>query len=124
MKRQSCVAALLGLLLGSWVGAEPVAGPSARKYEIGGAVDGDPGVQELALKFQGGKRACVSVRGDHEPVVPLDITVIDKEGAIVVRDESAKDFVAVFWTPPRTAEYRIVVRNHGRDYNIVYMVCK
>jgi hypothetical protein len=76
------------------------------------------------LTFRGGERACVIARGDHKPVVALDVTVYDKDGAEVAKDASSKDFVAVFWVPPRTAEYRIVVRNHGVEYNDVYVVFK
>ena len=67
-------------------------------------------------------------------MVPLDIIVYDAAGAEVARDEGAKDFAAAFWVPPRTAEYRIVVRNRGREefknyqehekYTDVYVVFK
>lgn len=124
MARQIFAAVVIGLMIGSWGEAEPVGGPSARKYEIDGAGDGEPVAREFAVQFHAGRRACVIARGDHDPVVPLDITVYDPSGAVVARDESAKDFVSVFWTPPRTAEYRVVIRNHGHAYNILYVVFK
>jgi hypothetical protein len=119
------VAALsLGLVCASWGHGGPVDGPFARNYEIGAMTGDEPTPKDFIMKFRGGERACVIARGDHKPVVGLDLTIYDATGTEVARDESAKDFVAVFWVPPRTAEYRIVVRNHGREYNDVYVVFK
>src|SRR5262245_14053233 len=88
----------------------PVEGQFALpKQRIGAA----PASIEFKVKYQGGQRACVWIRGDHRPVVPLDIVVLDATGAEVVRDEATHDFAAVFWVPPRTAEYRIIIRNRG-----------
>ena len=124
MLRRIIWAGLLALLAGGWAAGRPVDGTVAKAFEIGGAGGGEPTPLEFTMKFRGGERGCVSARGDHDPVVPLDVTVYDKSGAQVAHDESPKDFVAVFWVPTRTEEYRIVVRNHGRQYNKVYIVFK
>jgi hypothetical protein len=110
-----------------------VNGPPSAEHPIRGA-GAEPTAREFTVTFRGGERACVIVRGDHKPLVPLDVTVFDKDGAVVARDESERDFLAVFWVPPRTAEYRIVVRNKGKEefqgfkeehkYTDVYVVFK
>jgi hypothetical protein len=104
--------------------AGPVDGQLSVQRQIGAATEEGPTPFEMSMTFQGGKPACVAVAGDHEPVVPLDITVYDKAGKVVAQDESQHDFVAAFWTPPRTAEYRIVIRNYGKLYNKVYIFAK
>ena len=116
--------AMMLLALAPWAQAGPVEGPFARNYEIGGMLGSEPTPKEFVLKFRGGERACVIVRGDHKPIVKLDVLIYDSQGAEVARDESDKDYVAVFWVPPRTGEYRVVVRNYGREYNEVYVVFK
>ena len=115
----------------AWGG--PVNGPPSKDYPID-AARAEPTVKEFTQIFRGGERACVFARGDHKPLVPLSITVYDKDGATVAHDASPRDFVAAFWVPARTAEYRIVVRNHGKEefegakeghkYTYVYVVFK
>lgn len=124
MIRLIAYAALAILTAAPWGHGGPAQSRPGKYYEIPAARGSEPTALELSEKFVGGERACVFVRGDHQPIVPLDITVFDKEGAVVASDESSKDFVAVFWVPARTAEYRIVVRNHGREFNKVYIVRK
>lgn len=123
MLRRACWTGLLATVAASWGHCGPVDGQSAGDHRIGKA-GSEPAAKEFVLTFRGGERACVIARGDHKPVVPLDVTVYDKDGVEVAKDASSKDFVAAFWTPPRTAEYRIVVRNHGLEYNDVYVVFK
>jgi hypothetical protein len=104
--------------------AGPVDGQLSMQRQIGGATEEGPTPFEMSMSFRGGERACVGVHGDHDPVVPLDIAVYDKDGKVVAQDESQHDFVVAFWTPPRTAEYRIVIRNYGKVYNKVYIFVK
>ena len=122
MRAISCTA-IIAILTAAPGHCGPVDGQSAGDHRIG-AAGSEPAAKEFVLTFRGGERACVIARGDHKPVVPLDVTVYDKDGVEVAKDASPKDFVVVFWTPPRTAEYRIVVRNHGVEYNDVYVVFK
>lgn len=104
--------------------AGPVDGQMSTHPNIDGASSEGPTPFELSMTFRGGERACVGALGDHRPIVPLDVTVYDKDGKVVAQDRSDQDFVVAFWTPPRTATYRIVVRNHGVEYNKVYIFVK
>jgi hypothetical protein len=120
--------ALTGLVLLLFVAAalaQTVDGPMSISREIGPAVGGEPTPYEMNVAFRGGVRACVVAQGDHDPVVPLDIAVYDKTDRLIAKDESQGDFVSVCWVPPRTGEYRIVIRNHGaKIYNKVYIFSK
>ena len=58
------------------------------------------------------------VVGDHNPVADLQISVYEMsgkgtEGKLIAQDGGPEqgDRVGVVWYPPRTASYRIVVRN-------------
>lgn len=133
MRRRIGWTSLLVLVAAAAAWAGPVNGPPSTEHAIRGA-SAEPTPREFTVTFQGGERACVIVRGDHKPLVPLDVTVFDKSGAVVARDDSDRDFLAVFWVPPRTAEYRIVIRNKGKEefqgfkeehkYTDVYVVFK
>jgi len=133
MRRSIGWTSLLVLLAVTATWAGPVNGPPSAEHAIRCAGE-EPTAREFTVTYRGGERACVIVRGDHKPLVPLDVTVLDKNGAVVARDESEGDFLAVFWVPPRTTEYRIVVRNKGREefqgfkeehkYTDVYVVFK
>ncbi len=134
MTRRMILAGWLALLAAPWGHGGPVDGQFALSKQNLRAAGAEPSTIEFTVKYQGGLRACVWIRGDHKPVVPLDIIVYDTAGTEVVRDESTKDFAAVFWVPPRTAEYRVVIRNRGREefknyqehekYTEVYVVFK
>ena len=134
MMRCMIWAGLVALLAARLGHGGPVDGQFALPKQRINSAGAEPTTIEFNVKFRGGQRACVWVRGDHKPVVPLDITVHDAAGTVVARDESDKDFLAAFWVPPRTAEYRIVIRNHGKEefrnypeherYTDVYVVFK
>ena len=134
MKRHLCCACFITAALAPGGVGGPVDGQFAAPKQQIRAAGAEPAAIDFKVKYQGGQRACVWVRGDHQPIVPLDIIVYDSSGAEVVRDEATHDFAAVFWVPPRTAEYRIVIRNRGRDefkgyaehekYTDVYVVFK
>jgi hypothetical protein len=80
-------------------------GPLSISREIGPAVGGQPTPYEMTLSFRGGERACVVAQGDHDPVVPLDIAVYDKEDRLIAKDESPHDIVSAGCrrAPGRTA---------------------
>jgi hypothetical protein len=75
-------------------------------------------------EFRGGERACVIVKGDHEPVVDLSLSVYDAKGVLVARDAGAGDYVAVIWYPPRDARFRIEIVNPGTQFNQCYISLK
>lgn len=102
----------------------PVDGPASLQREIPAAQGGEPVPLEMTIRFRGGERAIVAAQGDHDPVVPLDIKVLDANGKVVAQDQSQHDMVAVAWVPPRTAEYRVVIRHFGTVYNKVYIFIK
>ena len=101
--------------------AGPEEGSLSFPQKIGPAVGAEPTGFEMKFRFKAGVRASVTALGDHDPIVPLDIAVYDKNDKLVSKDESKFDFVTASWVPPRTAEYRIVVRNHGTQWNRVYI---
>jgi hypothetical protein len=84
-------------------------------------------------KFKGGRRACVIVKGDHNPIVPVTVEILDEKDNVVARDDPAagatspgakgNDLAAVIWYPPRDGHYRIRIHNHGVEiYNDCYIV--
>ncbi len=78
--------------------------------------------------FKGGERASIVAVGDHEPIVPVGIRILDKNGDLVAQDlgagEKTADFAGVVWYPPRDGVYTIVILNFGVEYNIVSIAVK
>jgi hypothetical protein len=68
-------------------------------------------------QFRGGERACVIVKGDHDPVVDLSVSVYDQKGNLIAKDDAGGDFVSAIWYPLRDAIYRIEIVHSGADYN-------
>lgn len=97
----------------------------------GGPVDGAKALAKVRVgakssmafteKFQGGRRACVIAIGDKDPSVDVTITVHDADDRPVA-EATNRDYTAAIWYPARDASYKIVVRNHGIDFNIMYIV--
>jgi len=120
MKRTIVVLVVLlsGLLVAVGHGS-PLTGKRAFEERIGGQ---DNFI--LREKFRGGQRACVIVRGDHEPIVNLVLSVYDAKDQLVAEDRGGGDYVAVIWYPPRDALYKIKVHNPGVDHNVCYISLK
>ncbi len=74
--------------------------------------------------FRGGERACVIVKGDHKPVVNLEIAVYDQKGNLVAKDNGGGDYVAAIWYPPRDGLYKIEIFNPGEAWNACYISVK
>jgi hypothetical protein len=110
--------AVVLLTAASGVVSAPVTGARATRVRIGRQSS-----MTLEEKFLGGQRACVIAVGDHNPPVDLGITVFDEAEQLVAEDQS-RDFVAAIWYPPRTAKYKILVKNTGVEYNDVRLVFK
>lgn len=110
--------------------AGPVSGPEHLSQKRVGA----NGNLEIVKEFVAGERACVIAIGDHKPVVPLKITIYDRDNKVVATDEGKEtavedqpgpaDYVAAIWYPPRTGPYRIVIHNSGVEYNDLYIAIK
>ncbi len=111
--KQIWISPLLFCLLVVSGRAGPVDGPFNRTGERLRPAGEDGDTLETSVRFVGGKQAAVFARGDHDPVVGLELSIYGPSGQLVTRDESNRDLVAVFWVPARTAEYRIVLRNRG-----------
>ncbi|MFT3956499.1 MAG: hypothetical protein QM722_19585 [Piscinibacter sp.] len=71
------------------------------------------------LRFVGGERAKVYVRGDGDS--DLDLYVYDESGNLICKDESRGDEMTCTWTPRWTGMFRIRVLNRGivNQYSIV-----
>jgi hypothetical protein len=98
--------------------AEPVGGPKfLQPFNIPAAHDGPFGEEERVMRFEGGRPARVILVGDHKPVADLEIFVFEVsekgDGKLVAHDGGPEqgDRLGVVWYPPRTGNYRIVVRN-------------
>jgi hypothetical protein len=78
---------------------------------------------EFQERFQGGRRACVIAVGDHDPPVDVGIAVYDEADRLIT-EEQGLDYVAAIWYPPRDAQYKVVVKNSGLEYNAMYLVFK
>jgi hypothetical protein len=112
--------------------AGPIDGPHTKqvRIEAGPLGPGDkptPGKRAFQFEFRGGERACVIAVGDHKPVVPMAIVVVDEKMTTVAEDygsEQVPDFVAAIWYPPRTAKYTVIVQSVGKEYNEVYLTVR
>ncbi len=132
-----------GVLCGTRFGAAgPVTGNWAFKPKIGGqgtlTLQKDTPMSSGKLgnrvKFKGGRRACVIVMGDHDPIVPVTLQIHDDQGNLVAVDEPGKnvdsskapgnDVCAVVWYPPRDGYYKITIQNTGRDWNQCWVAIK
>jgi hypothetical protein len=78
---------------------------------------------EFKEEFQGGRRACVIAVGDHNPPVDVGIAVFDEANQLIT-EHRGLDYVTAIWYPPRTASYKVVVKNSGLEYNAMYLVFK
>src|SRR5262249_11875033 len=97
----------------------PVTGPHTMfKFRVGAN-----GQAEFEEAFQAGRRACVIAVRDHQPPVDVGITVYDDANKLIMEDRGL-DFAAAFWYPPREAKYKVVVKNHGVEFNDMYLVFK
>ena len=120
------------LSLGLWAGlgaASPIKGTYSFKEKLSGqsvSPEGKktPGQFEIKETFRGGRRACVIVQGDHDPVVDLGVYVYDSNQQLVAKDDGRGDIVAAIWYPPRDGSYKIVVHNSGEQWNRCYIVVK
>ena len=53
----------------------------------------------------------------------MGIAVYDEADRLIT-EEQGLDYVAAIWYPPRDAQYKVVVRNSGLEYNAMYLVFK
>ncbi len=114
------LAIILPLLLVALGTGSPLSG----KRNLGRKrIEGDSNLI-IREKFRGGERACVMVKGDHNPVVDLGVYVYDEKDQLVAQDEAGGEYVAAIWYPPRDAVYKIRIHNTGERYNACYISLK
>ena len=119
MRASIVVAGLMALGIATLLRADPVGGPQfIQQFKIPAAKGGEIGEADQVFRFEGGKPARVLVVGDHKPVADLELFVFEVsakgvDGKLVAHDGGPEqgDRVGVVWYPPRTGNYRIVVRN-------------
>jgi hypothetical protein len=114
------VAGIVAVGIVNGLRADRVDGSKIQAIPIPAAAKGEAfGETELVERFEGGKPARVIVVGDHDPVADLEIHVyavsengVDSKQAVAVDGGPEQgDRIGVVWYPPRTGNYRIVLRN-------------
>jgi len=109
MQRTSILGAVFLLLVASHGAGGPINGGFFQIKELGS----EP--LKLSQRFRGGERAAVLVRGQKPAAVKLHVKVFDSKDQLVAedigKDPPVAGMVAVFWYPPRDAEFRIEIRN-------------
>lgn len=115
-----CLMALVSFGAGNGHGG-PVDGPTGQsKFRLpGGFID-----RVEKVRFEGGKRACVIIVGDHNPVVNLQVEILDEQGRSIAKDEGRGDFAGVVFYPPVTATYTVRLVNPQSEFNECYFVMK
>lgn len=105
------VAVLALLALGvSWAG--PISGGTTKHVQI---EPKDTHVEKV--RFKGGRRACVIVEGDHQPIVNIHLSIKDLRGATVTEDRAGGDVCSVIWYPAHDADYVITISHEGNIFN-------
>lgn len=82
----------------------------------------------MRARAEGGRLALVRVRGDGDAA--LELAVTDAQGRVACLDRPASGGAGVIarrdlscrWTPDRTEEFRIVLRNRGRVWTRAILV--
>ncbi len=69
---------------------------------------------ETRVRFKGGERATVIVKGDLKTKADLLLEIHDKNGQLVTKDDGGGQFLAVIWYPPQTDVYTIKVSVKGQ----------
>ncbi len=82
-------------------------------------------VLTMRARAEGGRLALVKVRGDGDAALELAVTDSQGRVACVSRPEAtgiARADLSCRWTPNRTEEYRIVLKNRGRVWTRAILV--
>jgi hypothetical protein len=119
MMRAMAVAGMIVIGAGAMLRAGPVGGPQyIQQFKVPATKGSEIGEADQVFRFEGGKPARVILVGDHKPVADLEIFVFEVsekgvDGKLVAHDGGPEqgDRLGVVWYPPRTGNYRIVVRN-------------
>ena len=67
------------------------------------------------IRFEGGRRASIGVRGDHD--TDLDLYVYDENWNEICSDTRCSDVMRCTWTPRWTGMFVVRIVNLGRVYN-------
>lgn len=134
MKESAMIRLLLAsslVLLGiAGVSAGPAKGRIVEQFKAPQAVkqtDGEVSGEEqrVEVECEGGRRTVAFVLGDHQPVVPVSIQVLDSQNRLVAEHRPNRDVGAVVWYPERRARYTIAVKNLGTTtYNQLTVIVR
>ena len=76
--------------------------------------------QNYVVTFMGREPALVRVAGNRQ--TDLNLYIYDEYDNLVASDTNPSDSGTALWTPPRTAKFRIEVRNVGSETNAYWLV--
>ena len=107
--------AVAGLMFVSAADAGIVDGPVADSDRV----DANDEVSYTEI-FKGGAPAAVAVSGDGD--TDLDLFIYNAAGDLIVSDTDLSDQCIVAWVPPKTGQFRIVIKNLGDVYNAYKMI--
>ena len=84
---------------------------------------------KTTMKFRGGEKATVFARAaSPESKVKLHVTISDTDGKTIIeaagKNPPSASMVAVFWYPPRDAEYHIEVKTADSEPATCYVTIK
>lgn len=79
---------------------------------------------EVKLKFKGGERAGVLVKGELKKPGDIHVEIRDNNGKLVTKDDFGGPFVAVIWYPPQDAFYTIKITVKGDQAQNCYIVIR
>lgn len=90
------------LLLSASAPASPIKGPINGRTRFPYTVDVDCLANQPTAAL---------AMGEHLEVIVYEVTARGELGAVVGRDQAARNLAGVVWTPARTAKYRVVIQN-------------
>jgi hypothetical protein len=84
---------------------------------------------KVTFKFRAGEKATVLARAaSPESKTKLAVTVFDMAGKVIVeatgKNPPSASMVAVYWYPPREAEYQIEVKSADNEPTVCYVTIK
>lgn len=93
--------------------------------KVPGEEDGKPGKVELTIVFKAKEVAEFVVIGDGDTAISLFI--YDAREKLIAKDadpaKRGSDLCVCEWTPQEEGEFRIVIMNHGKVFNMVQAGC-
>src|SRR5262245_54946438 len=81
------------------------------------------------LRFKAGERASVFAKGNlgnegNDALGSLRIEIYDAGGQLIASSHDTFGYAVVFWYPPRSADYRILIHNNSGQEKRLYICIK